>query len=320
MMRSNNAVLGAVKGFVSNTFCKKTVLTFLVGCTAGPLFAQSEQTIGTESAPPSRELLLDSAILKTIESTSVSAQVTGLLGTLSVKEGSKVKSDQEIGRVLDGLVRLQMEKARVSYDVAKKKQKSEIDKELASKNRAVAENEYQRAVDANKQVKDVYPLNELDRLKLLFDRAVLESDRALHQQEMAALEVSLAEIEYKQSLELLQRHRILAPCDGVVVSVERRVGEWLEPGTVLLKIVRTDRLRIEGFLQAIDAAPELIGSIAHVTLEGIEPPIETKAELVFISPDANPLNSQVRVYLEVDNSQGLLRPGLRPKTVIQRVP
>jgi len=319
-MRSNNPVTGTKMGIALNTLRSKLVLAILMACTGGTLLAQSEQTVETEGTPKSRELLLDSAILKTIESTSVSAQVTGLLDVLTVKEGTKVESGREIGRVLDGLVRLQTEKARVSYNVAKKKQKSEIDKQLASKNRAVAENEYQRAVDANKQVKDVYPVNELDRLKLLFDRAVLESDRALHQQEMAALEVSLAEIEYKQSLELFQRHRILAPCDGVVVSVERRVGEWLEPGTVLLKIVRTDKLRIEGFLQAIDASPELLGCTAHVTLEGIEPPIETKAELVFISPDANPLNSQVRVFLEVDNSKGLLRPGLRPKTVIQRAP
>ena len=292
----------------------------LMSAIGTPLMAQSELAAPADETIAVREILVDGAILKTIESTSVSSQVSGILSLLNAKEGTKVKEGTEIGRVRDNLVRLQIEKAKVSYEIAKKKQSNDIDKLLASKNLAVAENEYKRAISANKEVKDVYPVNELDRLKLLFDRSVLESQRAVYQQEMAAFDVSLAEFEYKQGVELLQRHRIIAPCDGIVVSNDKRVGEWLEPGTVLLKIVRTDKLRIEGFLQAADAAPELLGAKASVILEGANPPIETTAELVFISPDANPLNSQVRVFLEIDNTQGLLRPGLRPKTVIKRSP
>jgi len=301
----------------AQSFVSQLAFVTLMSSIAAPVIAQSEPTLESGSTT---DILVDSAILKTIESTSVSAQVTGILSVLNAKEGTKVKEGAELGRVRDSVVRLQVDKAKVSHELAKKKRSSEIDKLVASKNRAVAENEYQRAIAANKEVMDVYPVNELDRLKLLFDRSVLESQRAVHQQEMAAFDVSLAEFEYKQGIELLQRHRILAPCDGVVVSIDKRVGEWLEPGTVLLKIVRTDKLRIEGFLQAVDAAPELLGAKASVILEGSYPPIETTAELVFISPDANPLNSQVRVFLEIDNTKGLLRPGLRPKTVIKRTP
>ena len=288
-----------------------------IGAIGTPLLAQTEPVSKPVETSSVREISVDGAILKTIESTSVSSQVTGILSELKVKEGTKVKVGLEIGRVRDDAVRLQIDKAKVSHDVAKKKQSNEIDKMLASKNRAVAENEYERAIVANKEMKDVFPVNELDRLKLLFDRSVLESQRAVYQQEMAAFEVSLAEFEYKQGVELLQRHRVVAPCDGVVVTMEKRVGEWVEPGTVLLKIVRTDKLRIEGFLQAVDASPKLLGSKASVILEETSPPIETTAALVFISPDANPLNGQVRVFLEIDNAKGTLRPGLRPKTVIK---
>jgi multidrug efflux pump subunit AcrA (membrane-fusion protein) len=265
----------------------------------------------------SRELLLDGAILKTIDSVSVSAQVAGAIAELTVNEGSLVKSDQQIGRVRDAAVKLQIEKSKVSIAIAEKKMDNDIDRRLAVKNRSVAENEYLRAVEANTQVRDVYPINEIDRLKLLFDRASLESERAIYQQAVAALDKSLAEFEYKQSLELAQRHLILAPSDGVVVAIERRVGEWVEPGTVLLKMVRIDKLRIEGFVNAIDAVPELVGRTARVTLEGTDPLLTTTAKVVFVSPDANPLNSQVRLYLEVENSKGLLRPGLRPRTAIQ---
>ena len=282
--------------------------------------AQTVDLLQSRDVKPKEELNVEGAILKTIESTSVAAQVSGMVVALNVKEGSKVKLNQELGRVRDNAVRLQMEKSKLSIAIAEKKQRNDIDKRLADKNRAVAENEYKRAIEANLLVRDVYPLNEVDRLKLLFDRAVLESERAVHLQSMAALEVSLAEMEHKLSVDLSQRHRIIAPCEGVVIATEKRIGEWVEPGTVVLKIVQIDKLRIEGFISAIDASPELVGKTARVLVEGTVPPIETSAQLVFISPEANPLNSQVRVFLEVENAEGKLRPGLRPTTIIRRLP
>ena len=282
--------------------------------------AQSQDALEPKDERIEKGLYVEGAILKTIESTSVAAQVSGMVQVLNVKEGAKVKLNQEIGRVRDTAVRLQMEKSKLSITIAEKKQNSDIDRRMAEKNRAVAENEYQRAVEANQQIKDVYPINEVDRLRLLFDRAGLETERAVHQQAMAALDVAMAEMEYKQSLELSQRHRIVAPCDGVIVALEKRIGEWVEPGTVVVKVVQIDKLRIEGFINALDALPELVGTTARVLIEGTVPLIETSAKLVFISPEANPLNSQVRVFLEVDNSNGKLRPGIRPTTIIHRLP
>ena len=282
--------------------------------------AQSQDRLEPREEKIEKGLYVEGAILKTIESTSVAAQVSGMVQVLNVKEGARVKLNQEIGRVRDTAVRLQMEKSKLSITIAEKKRNSDIDRRMAEKNRAVAENEYQRAVEANQQIKDVYPINEVDRLRLLFDRAGLETERAVHQQAMAALDVAMAEMDYKQSVELSQRHRIVAPCDGIIVALEKRIGEWVEPGTVVVKIVQIDKLRIEGFMNAMDAVPELVGTTARVLIEGTVPPIETSAKLVFISPEANPLNSQVRVFLEVDNSNGKLRPGIRPTTIINRLP
>lgn len=282
--------------------------------------AQINEEGEAKTGMPGTDVVIEGAILKTIESTSVSAQVAGVISAMKVKEGAVVKAGQEIGRIRDAAVRLQMEKSKVSIAIAERKQNNDIDRRLAAKNRAVAENEYRRAVDANTQVKDVYPINEIDRLKLLFDRADLESERAIYQQSMATLDKSLAEMEYQINLELAQRHQIQSPCDGVVVSLEKRIGEWVEPGTNLLKIVQIDMLRIEGFILAADATSDLLGATAEVTFENSTPPFQTTAKLGFISPDVNPLNSQVRVYLEVENQNGRLRPGLRPKAVIRRSP
>lgn len=263
-------------------------------------------------------LVVEGAILKTIDATSVSAQVAGVIDKLVVKEGLFVQEGKELGRIRDSAVRIQAEKAKTALDIAKKKQTNDIDVRLAAKNKAVADNEYQRAIAANQLVRDTYPINELDRLKLISDRSGLELERASYLQGMAALESSLSELDYKQSLELMQRHRIIAPSHGVVVAVEKRKGEWVEPGTVLFKTVQIDVLRIEGFLNAADATPDLIGCKAQMSLSEGTSESTMSAVLVFLSPEVNPLNSQVRVYFEVDNKDGRLRPGLRPKIVITK--
>jgi multidrug resistance efflux pump len=264
------------------------------------------------------ELVLEGAILKTIDTTSVSAQVAGMIQVLDIKEGLAVEEGQELGRIRDYGVRIQSEKAKASLELAKKKQLNDIDIRLATKNKAVAENEYDRAVQANQLVRNTYPINEIDRLKLIADRSGLEVERAGFAQSVAELEASVSEWEHKQSLELMQRHRIVSPGNGVVVSLEKRKGEWVEPGTVLFKMVQLDVLRVEGFLNAADAIPELVGSQARLVVEDSKGMMETTADLVFITPDVNPVNSQVRVFLEVDNKERKLRPGLRPKVFLKK--
>ena len=297
--------------FVHWTIYLKTV-AIVFCCISGSMPGLAESNANKPS------IAVESAMLKTIESTALASQVAGMVQVMDVREGKKVKKGDELGRIRDVAVRLQMEKAKLSVELSKKKQTNDIDQKLAAKNCAVAENEYHRAIEANMKVSNVYPINEIDRLKLLFDRTTLESERAAHLRSVAEMESSIAELEYRQSLELLQRHQILSPCDGVVTSVEKRVGEWVDPGSVLLTIVQIDRLRIEGFINATEALPQLIGSKATVRVEHSQ--LERQAELVFISPDANPVNSQVRVFLEIDNTDGLLRPGIRPTVVIDGGP
>lgn len=265
-----------------------------------------------EADPSFPEVLVEGAILKTIESTAVASQVTGVLQNLNVKEGVRVHQGEEIARIRDVTIRLQLERSQTAVDMARKKQESDIDEQIAQKSQAVASNEYQRALDANTRVSNVYPPSEIDRLKLMLDRTILEERRAAHQREIARLETSIAEVEVKQNQELLLRHRISAPSAGMVVAVEKRVGEWVEPGSVLVKIVDIDLLRVEGFVNASDADPRRIGGKARVRVDVAGNIHESEGELVFISPDANPVNGQVRVFIEVDNRDQKLRPGLRP--------
>jgi macrolide-specific efflux system membrane fusion protein len=109
--------------------------------------------------------------------------------------------------------------------------------------------------------------------------------------------------------------------DGVVVDVRRRVGEWLEPGKFVVRLVRDDRLRAAGFVKLEQLTAPLEGQPATllVALSGTK---ETafSGRVTFVSPEANPINRQVKLIAEFDNRDGRLRAGLPARMTVRLGP
>jgi macrolide-specific efflux system membrane fusion protein len=228
-----------------------------------------------------------------------------------LREGALVRKGQVLAGVHDASIRLKLDQLKLQWDMAQRKKVNTIDRDVASKNRQVADTEYERALVANKRVPNTYPLNEVDRLKLVSERSLLEEQRAEYNMEMASLEAEITGNEYAQTKELLSRHTITTPVDGMIVAVEKKLGEWVEPGTEVFRIVRTDTLRIEGLIPAIADDGLLVDRLASVELVRSDRRHKFVGKVVFVSPDVNPINSLVRVFIEVENPDRILRPGLQ---------
>jgi multidrug efflux pump subunit AcrA (membrane-fusion protein) len=98
----------------------------------------------------------------------------------------------------------------------------------------------------------------------------------------------------------------------MIVEILTQVGEWVEPGAPVLRMVYLDRLRVEGFVDAARASNDLVGQVVDISIQlGDEQTHATKGKLTFVSPEVHPVNGMVRVWAEIDNEQGLFRPGLQ---------
>lgn len=265
---------------------------------------------------PLGSVQVENALLKTIESTRLAAEVAGRIDALNVVEGDSVAVDQQLGKIRDTAVKLQVARAKIAVNIAVKKQKNDIDLRLAKKRSEVANSELERAQAANARIPNTYQPKEVDRMQLLAASAMIEIERAVHEQEVSALDALVAQNELLQAENLLARHQIRSPVVGVVIAINKRVGEWVEPGTELLEIVRIDRLRIEGFIKTSAISKQLVGRQASVTVLKGDEERKLEGKVVFVSPDANPVNGQVRVYLEIDNGKGEFRPGMRVNATI----
>jgi len=102
----------------------------------------TEQSHGQSNTNP---ILIDSAILKTVEVTSVAAQVPGILKEVSVREGDRVKHQSPLATIQSTASELQLQRAKVALDAAERNFASNIDIDLARKGFEVAENEFLRA-------------------------------------------------------------------------------------------------------------------------------------------------------------------------------
>src|SRR5262245_19898950 len=267
------------------------------------------------SSPTSVEI--PSAVIKVSEEVGVPARDAGVLAKIEVKEGQLVEEGDCVVRLLDTDVRLAAERARLEAEIALRKFRNDVDLRYAKKSTEVAKAELARSLDTNEKYPKTVSNSELDRQRLLVDQGELQIEKAEHEREVAGLTRQIHESEHKIASEQLERRTILAPLRGMIVEVLRRRGEWVQPGDTVVRIVRLDKLKAEGFLPAKHAGLDLVGSKARLKVVSADnKPMEFTGHVVFVNPEIDPLNSQVRVWAEVENPDLKLRPGMHATLTI----
>jgi len=287
----------------------KTALPWFLSMVAVLAVPHSRADEGELSDGPT--ISLQNAILKTIVNVTVAAEAQGVLEEVPFDIGTDVMPGDRLAKIRDDDVRVQLARAQLELTLAEQKSQSKIDVLVTTKSAAVAENEHSRALDANRTVPNTYPPNEIDRLKLVYERTQLEVLRAEEQRAQLLVQTQLAQNRVAEIETTLRKHTITAPTEGVIVSVEHHAGEWVEPGTPIATIVNLDQLRIEGFVKATSASGVKIGDRALVNVQDDDDIKRLEGRVVFVSPDVNPVSDLVRVFVDVDNAEGELRPGLR---------
>jgi macrolide-specific efflux system membrane fusion protein len=268
------------------------------------------------SNPTSVEI--PSAVIKVSEEVAVPARDAGVLAKIEVKEGQLVEEGDCVVRLLDTDVRLAVEKARLEAEIALRKYRNDVDLRYAKKSTEVAKAELARSLDTNEKYPKTVSNSELDRQRLLVDQGELQIQKAEHEREVAGMTRQIRECEYKIANEQLERRTILAPLRGMIVEVLHRRGEWVQPGDTVVRVVRLDKLKAEGFMPAKHASLDLVGSKVRLKVASADSkPMEFSGHIVFVNPEIEPLNSQVRVWAEVENPDLKLRPGMQATLTIE---
>jgi macrolide-specific efflux system membrane fusion protein len=257
------------------------------------------------------KIVLESALVTVIEEVEIPAKVEGVLATVEVREGRMVESGTLLARIEDAEARLAHELARIEFEIARKQAKNDLKVRVARKAAEFARTELKRAQDAFDKIKATVSETEIDRLRLAAEKAELEIDQAIHEQESAQMTSQLKETEMQLTQQAIDRRAIVSPLAGVVVQVNSQRGEWVPAGKTVARVLRVDRLRVEGFIHAKHLTEDLVGrrAVLAVDLPGLSG-TEFEGTIVFVNAEADPVNKTVRVWAEVENTKLMLRPGL----------
>lgn len=289
-----------------------TLFHWLFSCTAlVACLATCRPTIAAD-------IQIESALLTLIEQADISAREAGPLIHREIVEGITVDSEAVLGKIDDHEAALILERARTELKIAQKQVENDIKVRYARKSHEVAQAELKRALESIEKISRSVSQTEIDRLRLLVDKGVLEIEQAQIDQEQAVLTQALKQNDVDRAAHQLQRRLIKAPFPGMVVQWKKQRGEWVEPGTPVVRMIRLNRLRAEAFLSAKLLTSDLVGrSVAlQVDLPG-KPKHIFEGKVTFIDPEIDPVNNQVRVWAEIDNSSLVLRPGQTGSLVIQ---
>ncbi|MDA1013469.1 MAG: HlyD family efflux transporter periplasmic adaptor subunit [Planctomycetota bacterium] len=270
------------------------------------------------AAPQLGDIQLEDSVLVTlIEQMEVPAEDLGPISEVVVREGQSVKAGELLARVKADEAELRLEHAKKDLAVAKTQSSSDVKVRFANKRLELARSELARAEATLKKQPKGISQSEMDKLRLEVDSGVLAVEQSELDQTVAGLSAGLKQTEVAMAEREIARRKIVSPVDGKVVEIKRRRGEWVKPGDSVLRIVRLDRLRVEGFLHGNQLVDEFAGRPVTLTVDLPGRSMETfTGEVVFVSPEINPVSGEVRVWAEVINKKSLLMPGLRGSLTI----
>ncbi len=285
--------------------------------------ALTGQTFGSDVGVPSNQLHLERCVVSTINHVQLPAQLAGMLTLLDVKDGDQVKKDDILAKIDETETLVRRKAAQFRLNVASEKATNDSQIQLSKKLIEMYRAEYGQSEAINKRHPGTISESEMRVQRVRWEKAVLDAVVEAMNFKIAGLEKMVAEVEVEAVDNELERRTLRAPFDGIVEQTFRKQSEWVREGDPVLYLLRMDRLRIEGFVDAEQVSPrQIAGAKVEITVDLIG---ETEATLAgtidFISPTVES-NGDYRVWAEVDNQpqQGnypwLLRPGAEAKMVI----
>lgn len=240
----------------------------------------------------------------------VSPREEGLVTRISVSELDAVEEGELLVQLDDRAAVLKLEKIRSELELAQQRATDPTDVDGTRAILDIKKGKFAQAQRIFKQggMQDADYLE----LELEYRLAELEHKRALREQRLAKIQADTKQAELKLAQDEVDRHRILAPINGVVREIQCRVGERVDTRTPVIHLIQLDELRAESRLAASQMPGDLLGRPFEVEAQRLSDggKVKAKGRITYVDPVIERSDGQVRVRGVIDNSQRILVPGM----------
>jgi multidrug efflux pump subunit AcrA (membrane-fusion protein) len=264
------------------------------------------------------------------EQTDVAPLIGGKVASVSVDLGSFVKRGDVLAKLDDRDARLRLEQARAQLDQqaatvrqAEERlglksgekfdplQVPEVKNARAALNLAEKQfRRYEKLLDSGDVSRSTFDIQkaQYEQAQQLFETIVngARQNYAALQTARAAYQVTKAQVD--QAQKAVNDTVILAPIAGFVADRPVDVGEYVTTSSKIATIVRTNPLRLKIDVPE-QAVPEVkIGQTVEIRVSAYSDKI-FNGHIARVSPNINQASRTLTVEAEVNNSEGLLKPG-----------
>ncbi|MEN3203803.1 MAG: HlyD family efflux transporter periplasmic adaptor subunit [Atribacterota bacterium] len=263
-----------------------------------------------------RESLVSAGRVQFSQDIEMAFQVPGVIKTISVKEGQKVAPGDLLMTLDDALEQIQVALARADVTLA------EVHlQKLVTNERKLAQEEYRRAEINRRSAFEQY-----QKAQLLFERgsiseedfknAQINFENALSLETSALLrllnieengpgfleaqaQIERAKLQLSQVETNLRKKSLFAPANGVVVSLKKNPGEFVQAGEVVL-VLGENPFRVVTKLDEREYRKVWVGMKALVSEQAQTTREILPASIVAVAPQVDPNQGTVEVTLAFD--------------------
>jgi multidrug efflux pump subunit AcrA (membrane-fusion protein) len=260
-----------------------------------------------------------SVILKLAADVDVPARVQGEIESIEVVPNNRVKRGAVLAKINDQSQQLNLERSRLELEIAKSMAESNTKIKSAQETVGFSQIALERALSSRERIAESISDAEFSRLKLDAVQAKLQLETEQLAKSNAVLKMQLMESQVRQAQVDIDRHKIISPLDGVIAIVDRDVGEWVEPGDTVMRVIGMSKLRAEGFVDAALVSSEMNGAkVLFFKKEKNGRERQFVGTVKFVADEIDPVNQQKRIWAEIENADFKLQPGDRGRMVIAK--
>lgn len=251
----------------------------------------------------------------------VKAEVSGVIENLFVKESGHVQKGELLLKLDDKEYRLNHENA----EAARLKAFSEmlVEQRFADEGSGREGEQSVEANNAKKQVenarqqyqKGLLSRDEFEKKLRLYEAALIESGEKKDEVVAAMKGLTQAEISVKKAQLDLAKTTIRAPFSGIVADIQVSPGENVSVGRELFTLVDIRRIKVHAKVLESEIGRMQVGREVDLRFSAY-PGKVFKGKVSAISPLVNPEDKTCKVFVEVENPEEDIKPGMHAEVEI----
>jgi len=269
-------------------------------------------------ASPSGWIRFDKCLVFAPDAVEISAQDTGVLASLTLREGMVVEAGDVIGKMDTDSAELEKQLAGLQLQVANSEATDQSEVRLAEMLVEETQLQLENTIELNNKsgASDV----EVRQKRISLEQAKARVIQAKTLKAQKEVKAKIAQASYLVSEKRLNKLSLTAPVSGMVSRVDHFPGEWVTAGTPLLKIIRMDEMQVDFFVDTAAFDPKsLVNRRALVRWQGKDKTTDFVGRISGFAPDISQ-SGMIRMHATVQNQKSgdfwTLIPGMTVEVLV----